>query len=169
MRPGIRGTKDLAVPCRGRQHEDPSGCGHGRIRNSLIIKYQFCKSVETQPFFCYVSTPCFITHCKSKLPKTKRGRVPPPDRRRIPMSLNAHLPDLGQPPENAYLSCVKRPDLLTISSFFTTTCVENVLSCTGEWRNVFLTGISDRTCSRKMRRYRKQKKPLLSIRTFLNR
>ena len=76
------------------------------------------------------------------------------------MSLNAHLPDLGQPPENAYLSCVKRPDLLTISSFFTTTCVENVLSCTGEWRNVFLTGISDRTCSRKMRRYRKQKKAL---------
>ena len=57
MRPGIRGTKDLAVPCRGRQHEDPSGCGHGRIRNSLIIKYQFYKSVETQLFFGHVSTP----------------------------------------------------------------------------------------------------------------
>ena len=47
------------------RHENQSGCGHGRIRNSLIIKYQFCKSVETQPFFCYVSTPCFITPCKS--------------------------------------------------------------------------------------------------------
>ena len=33
------------------RHENQSGCGHGRIRNSLIIKYQFCKSVETQPFF----------------------------------------------------------------------------------------------------------------------
>ena len=32
---------------------------------------------------------------------------------------------------NAYLSCVKRPDLLTTSRFFSTMCVENVLVRTG--------------------------------------
>ena len=35
---------------------------------------------------------------------------------------------------NAYLSCVKRPDLLTTSRFFSTTCVENVLVRTGGGR-----------------------------------
>lgn len=41
----------------GCQHENRSGRGHSRIRNSLIIKYQFYKSVETQLFFGHVSTP----------------------------------------------------------------------------------------------------------------
>ena len=30
-------------------------------------------------------------------------------------------------PENAYLSCAKRPDLLTTRPFFNSTCVKNVL------------------------------------------
>ena len=54
-----------------------SGRGHGIFCNWLIIKYHFNSSVETQAFFGHVSTPCFITHWKSKLPKTKRGRIPP--------------------------------------------------------------------------------------------
>jgi|GEM_PF-2278552 len=54
-----------------------AGRGHATFRNPLIIKYNFHKSVETQPKKVCVSTLRFITYRKSALPKIKRGRVPP--------------------------------------------------------------------------------------------
>ena len=72
------------VQGRHKHHHDYlrsklSGRGHGIFCNWLIIKYHFNSSVETQAFFGHVSTSSFITHWKSTLPKTKRGRVPPPN------------------------------------------------------------------------------------------
>ena len=56
--------------------ERQSGCGHGLICNLLIISYHNGGGVETWPKKGCVSTPCFITHCKSAPPKMERGRVP---------------------------------------------------------------------------------------------
>ena len=54
------------VQGRHKHHHDYlrnklSGRGHGKIRNLLIIRYHFNRSVETQAFFGHVSTPRFIT------------------------------------------------------------------------------------------------------------
>ena len=42
--------------------ETLTGRGYGIFCNWLIIKYHFCKSVETRPIIVCVSTPHFITH-----------------------------------------------------------------------------------------------------------
>ena len=53
-----------------------AGRGHGVFCNLLVIRCHFKHGVEKQPFFGHVSTPRFITHCKSTSPETERGRVP---------------------------------------------------------------------------------------------
>ena len=72
-----------------------TGRGYGIVCNWLIIKYRFNSSVEMQAFFGHVSTPCFITHWKSTLPKTRRSRVPTPD-----FNVMKCVPaELGTPPK----------------------------------------------------------------------